>query len=118
MENTEKEQALFMDNVAEESQNILENEAETNEHIAYVKKMLATISATETKQNVADYGIDKLSEDEDIKLATYFFILSNLKEFSKDERDFFTDIMLYCEAPEYQSLMQLKEQYKKIRPTI
>jgi hypothetical protein len=120
MKNTREKPFIFLDSVAEESEYILETEARINEHIAYMKPFLLDVISVEKKQKIADYGINKLRDNGNDKLATYFFMLSNLKAFSKKTRDFFTDVMVYCEDQlgEYNNLTQVKKQYKKIRPTM
>src|SRR5205809_731899 len=49
---------------------------------------------------LTERGLAKVS-GEDFLLSDYFFVLSGLDNLSKALENFLTDVMVYCEKPEY-----------------
>lgn len=120
MENTPSLDGLFVEDVEGDADKLLATETATNEHLAHLQTLLPTVQTREGRLAIADYGIGKMSDEEDDKLASYFFVISSMKAFSRVARDFFTDAMLYCEDDigTYKSASAVKEMYKKIRPAL
>ncbi len=100
---------------------MLASEQATNTYIAHLKGLLGATDSRVLQKEIADYGVHNVSMNEDHKLASYFFVISNLKMFSPLARDFFTDVMVYCEDQmgPLKSADVIREKYEKeIRPTL
>lgn len=100
---------------------MLATEAATNGHIAHLKTLLPSVNTPEGRREIADYGVGKISEEENKKLASYFFVVSSLKAFPYAAYDFFMDAMVYCEDQmgPLRSAAAIREKYEKeIRPVL
>ncbi len=107
----------FIDGSREEAKKILDKELNGNPHIAHLNNLLESGDVGE----IAEYGMSKIGAYEDHNLASYFFVISNLKIFSPLARDFFTDVMVYCEdqVGPLKTVATIREKYdKEIRPTL
>jgi hypothetical protein len=119
MEKLDEKLDIFLEEVTIEIVQMLETESKTNEHIKHLQSLLKSLDSVGERQAIADYGMNKISDEEDHDLASYFFVLSNMKVFSKLARDFFTDVMVHCEdLMSGYSVPELLDHYKKIRPTL
>jgi hypothetical protein len=121
MEHATHPGGLFRDDVEGDADKVLVSEAQTNEYIAHLNTLLPSIDTKEGRQVVADYGIQNVGKDEDLALASYFFVVSSLKALSPTARDFFTEVMVYCEDKmgELKNTVAIKERYEKeIRPAL
>jgi hypothetical protein len=114
-------EGLFRDDVGGDADKVLAVEAATNEHIAHLKTLLASVDTPVGRQTIADYGINKVSDEEDDKLASYFFVVSSLKAFPPVARDLFVDAMVHCEdgMGPLKNATAIREKYEKeIRPAL
>lgn len=122
MQNPEETKERFLANTSEDVKSVLETEVSTNKHISHLNTLLSSIDTQEGRRAVADYGVGQIHEtaSEDKELASYFFVVSNLKIFSPEARSFFTDVMVYCEDDigSLKSASAVREMYKKIRPAL
>lgn len=121
MQNPIERRTTFLESLCEDTERILATEATTNEHIIYLKTALASVETSDGRRAIADYGIEKVKDDEDKKLASYFFILSSLQAFPPSARDFFTDVMVHCEDQmgPIKNAAAIREIYEKeIRPVL
>jgi len=112
---------MFLEGTLEDAEKILATEASANEHIAHLKTLLVSVDTPEGRLAIADYGVSQISENENEKLASYFFVVSSLKTLSREARDFFTDTMLYCEDDigPLKSAGAVRNMYEKeIRPVL
>jgi|GEM_PF-2310636 len=123
-DNTEKighQESLFLAETSKDALRVLSDEIQTNEYIAHLKTVLDSAGTEEGRLAIADYGINQVGEEENLKLASYFFVISCLKDFPSIARDFFTDAMVYCEDQmgPLKNAASIREKYKKeIRPAL
>ena len=121
MQNSIERNIDFLDSVREDAEKILATEFSTNEYIAHLKSIIASADTSERRRAISDYGVSKISEIKDGKLASYFFVISNVKAFPPEARDFFVDVMLYCEDDigSLKSANSVRTTYEKeIRPIL
>lgn len=112
---------LFVDDVEGDADKLLATEATTNEHLAHLQTLLPAVQTREGRLAIADYGISKVSDEEDDKLASYFFVVSSLKAFPSVARDLFMDAMVHCEdmMGPLKNAKAIREKYEKeIRPAL
>lgn len=112
---------LFIDDLKEDAIKLLRTETNTNIHVEYLGQNIACARTNIGRQILGDYGINMLTPNEDMALASYFFVLSSIKTFAPSARDFFLDIMLYCEDSmgPLKNIHAIKTLYeKKVRPVL
>jgi hypothetical protein len=121
MESISRRNELFRSDAQEDAEKILASEGVRNEYVGHLKTLLSSLDSKEARQAIGDYGISKISENENPALASYFFVVSSLQALSPAARDFFMDVMVYCEDQmgELKSVAAIQERYQKeIRPAL
>ena len=120
MQNSIEGKVTFLEGTRKDAEKILAAEASTNEYIVHLNNALASVETLSGRREIADYGIEKVRDEENEKLASYFFVLSSLQSFSPTARDFFTDVMVHCEDQmgPIKNAAVIRNTYKKIRPVL
>lgn len=121
MEYEIRDSSLFAEGAQDEVRDVFERESETNRHIAHLYELYTCARTLEGKQHLGDYGMEHVRDEEDFGLASYFFVLSEMNDFSPEARDFFTDVMVHCEDMHgpTEGADVLREKYvQEIRPTL
>lgn len=95
-----------------------------SEHIVFLQDILKKdVSIRARLQLLTEYGLTQAKNTgTDFELASYFFILSEIKNIHSDVRSFFIDMMIFCEEDEYtmpKNISEIKNYYKeKILPLL
>jgi len=96
MEHEEQARDLFIEQLSQDAAHVLETE-QANRYIARLRTMLSEVHTDDGKRRLADYGMEMIADEDDHALASFFFVLSALRAYSHEARDFFTDVMVHCE---------------------